>query len=137
VFEAWQLELVAEARRGVLGTIARDGCPQLVPVCYAFDGARFGIAIDEKPKRGTRLARLANIDRDPRVTLLIDRYDDAWLQLAWLRVEGRATVFERGEEQARMLAVLRLRYPQYREMALEERPLILVEPGRVVSWRWS
>ncbi|MEO9255129.1 MAG: pyridoxamine 5'-phosphate oxidase family protein, partial [Tepidiformaceae bacterium] len=60
MFETWQLELIAEARRGVLGTIAADGRPKLVPVCYAFEDGRFGIAIDEKPKRSTNLARLAN-----------------------------------------------------------------------------
>jgi PPOX class probable F420-dependent enzyme len=137
VFEDWQLELIAEARRGVLATIARDGRAQLVPVCYAFEGGRFGIAIDEKPKLGTELARTRNIARDPRVSLLIDRYADDWMQLAWVRIDGSATVFERGAAQPAMLRSLRERYPQYETMALEERPLIVIAPGRVTAWRWK
>ncbi|MEO9255813.1 MAG: TIGR03668 family PPOX class F420-dependent oxidoreductase, partial [Tepidiformaceae bacterium] len=119
------------------GTIAADGRPKLVPVCYAFEDGRFGIAIDEKPKRSTNLARLANIARDPRATLLIDCYADDWTQLAWLRLDCSATVFERGDERPAMLAALRQRYPQYEGMALEARPLIVLEVERVVGWRWG
>lgn len=137
MFETWQLELIAEARRGVLGTIAADGRPHVVPVCYAFEDGRFGIAIDEKPKRSTQLARLANIARDPQATLLIDRYADDWTQLAWLRMDCSATLFERGDEQPGMLAALRGRYSQYEAMALEERPLIVLEVERVAGWRWG
>lgn len=136
-FEAWQLELIAEARRGVLGTVSADGRPHLVPVCYALAEGVFGIAIDEKPKRPGRLARLRNIARDSRVTLLVDRYDDNWRQLAWLRVDGEAAIVERGDERPEMLAALRARYPQYTAMALEGNPLILIVPGHVSAWRWG
>ena len=137
MFEPWQLELIAETRRAVLGTIAADGRPHLVPVCFALVDHTFGIAIDEKPKRPGRLARLRNIDRDPRVTLLIDRYADDWRQLAWLRVDGEATIVQRGGERPELLAALRGSYVQYRAMALEDSPLILVVPDRVSAWRWS
>lgn len=119
-----------------LGTITADGRPRLVPVCYAVSGGTVVIAVDEKPKRGGRLARLRDIERDARVTLLVDRYEDEWTRLAWVRVEGRATVLERGDEHPAALVALRARYPQYREMGLEALPLIVVTPERVVGWRW-
>jgi PPOX class probable F420-dependent enzyme len=137
VFEPWESELIDASRYGILGTVGVDGAPHLVPVCYAFVDGVFAIAIDEKPKLGARLARLRNIEREPRATLLIERYDDDWAQLAWLRVDCSASVVERGLERPDVLAALRARYAQYREMRLEGSALILLEPLRAVSWRWS
>lgn len=137
VFEPWQEELLATCRAGRLATVGDGGLPRLVPVCYARDGATFVIAIDEKPKRGTRLARLRDLERDPRAVLLIDLYDDDWRRLAWVRVEGEGGVVERGADRPQALAALRERYPQYRTMVLEERPLIVITPRRVAAWRWS
>src|SRR3989442_6036788 len=34
-----------------MATADADGHPHIVPVCYAFDGIRFYIPLDEKPKR--------------------------------------------------------------------------------------
>lgn len=136
MFERWQLELLGECRVARLGTIASDGRPRIVPVCYAVVGEAVVIAVDEKPKRGGRLARLRDIARDARVTLLVDRYEDDWARLAWVRIEGRATVLERGDEHPAALQALRARYPQYGSMGLEALPLIVVTPERVVGWQW-
>ncbi len=135
MFEPWQRELMETSRVARLATIARDGSPHVVPVCYAMAGEQFVIAVDEKPKRSTRLARLANIERDPRVSLLVDHYDEDWQALRWIRVDGRATVEERGGERPEAIAALRARYPQYEEMRIEALPLIIVSPERVVEWR--
>ena len=98
MFAAWELELIAEQAVGVLGTLAADGRPQLVPVCFALVDGEVFIAHDEKPKRAGPLARSRNIERDPRATLLVHRYGDEWSQLAWVRVECRAAVLPRGDE---------------------------------------
>ena len=135
--EAWQVRLLEEERTGVLGTIARSGLPQLVPVCYALVGRDLAIAIDEKPKGGGTLARIRNIERDPRATLLVDHYEERWERLAWLRLECGADVLERGEAWGEALDALRRRYPRYRAMALEGLPLIRLRPTRVVGWRWQ
>ena len=70
VFEAWQREFIHELRVARLATVAPSGYPALVPVCYAFVDDRIFIAIDEKPKSTSDLARLRNIVRNPRVSLL-------------------------------------------------------------------
>ena len=137
MFTDWQRGLLDECRVAHLGTIAPGGEPHLVPVCFAFFGERFVIAIDEKPKRGGRLARVANIGRDPRVTLLVDRYAEDWERLAWVRIHGRAAVLQIGAEEPGALAALRERYPRYRGMSLESRPLIVISPQRIVSWQWT
>lgn len=135
MFEPWQMELFDECRVARLATIAPDGSPHLVPVCFALVDTTFVIAVDEKPKRPGRLARLRNIERDPRVTLLVDRYDDDWRTLRWVRVDGHAAVSERGADWPEAVEALRLRYPQYREMAIQTLPMIRVVPRRVSGWR--
>jgi PPOX class probable F420-dependent enzyme len=139
VFERWQETLLASARVARLGTIAQSGEPHLVPVCFAQVDGDFAIAIDEKPKRQDRpLARTRNIERDPRVTLLVDYYEDAdWSKLAWIRINGEASILPRGEAWPAALSELRGRYEQYDGMRLEELPLIRIHPSRVTGWRWT
>ena len=135
--ERWQERLLEEARSGALATIARDGLPQLTPVCYALAEGAVAIAIDEKPKRGGALARVRNVERDPRAALLVDRYEERWERLAWVRLEGAAEALARGDEWPAALAALRRRYPRHRAMELEARPLLRLRPSRVVGWRWE
>ncbi len=133
----WEAEFTDSSRVGHLGTVASAGQPHMVPVCFARLGERFVIPVDEKPKRGGTLARVANIERDPRSSMLWDRYDDDWTRLAWVRADGRAAVLAQGTQLPEGLTALRARYPQYRAMALEQLPLIVFEPLRTVSWRWE
>lgn len=134
--EAWQRELLEGQAVGRLATNGPGGRPHLVPVCYALTAGEVVVAVDEKPKRPGRLARLRNIDRDARATLLVDRYDDAWEDLAWVRLDCDARVVERGGDRPAALAALRARYPRYWPMALEVLPLIVLRPIRVAGWRW-
>lgn len=129
-----QLAFVNNCRVGRLATTSASGEPHVVPVCFAFVDACFWVAIDEKPKRGTHLKRLRNIKENPKVALLFDRWDEDWRRLAYVLVHGTADVLGRGDGMPGVLAALRERYPQYREMRLEERPLIRITPERVVAW---
>jgi PPOX class probable F420-dependent enzyme len=123
-------------RRSVahLATADKSGKPHVVPVCFAYLDGQFYIAIDEKPKRSLRLKRLRNIEENPRVALVFDRYDDDWSRLGWVLVQATATVLVDGLEYERALAALRNRYEQYLSMALEGRPVISVMVERVSSW---
>ena len=133
----WETEFTDSVRIAHLGTIAQGGQPHLIPVCFARVEERFVVAIDGKPKRGGTLARVANIERDPRCTMLWDRYDEDWTRLAWVRADGTATVLASGREFPEGLAALRARYLQYQAMELERLPLIVFSPSRTVSWRWD
>jgi PPOX class probable F420-dependent enzyme len=135
-FEEWERELIAECRVARLATTGADGRPDLVPICYADVDGRLFSPVDEKPKRTVRLGRLRNIERDPRVSLLVDRYEDEWTRLAWVRVEGLATVIGAGAAMPGVLEALRDRYPQYQEMALEALPLVQIAVEAISSWRW-
>ncbi len=104
-------------------------------MCFALSEGAVVTPIDEKPKSGRPLGRLRNIAHDPRVCLLVDRWDEDWRSLAWVRVDGTAEVLSRGLERPAAIAALREKYPQYRSMALEERPLIVIAVERVRAWR--
>ena len=71
----------------------------------------------------------------PRVSLLVDRWDDDWEKLAWLRIEATATLVEPGHpDHGDALIALRARYEPYRTQRLELNPLIRFEPIRTVWW---
>lgn len=129
-------DYVARARIARLGTVNPDGSPHLVPVCFAFDGRAIWSVIDEKPKRlaPNRLQRVRNILRDPRVTLLVDTYDEDWSRLGYVLIFGRGDLMEAGVEHGRAIELLRAKYPQYLAMALDDRPVIRVLPVRAIAW---
>jgi PPOX class probable F420-dependent enzyme len=130
------------ARRAVLATITPDGRPRLVPICFAVDPARpvLYTPLDEKPKSVddvARLARVRDILRDGRVTVLVDRWDEDWTRLAWLRCDGAAFVIEPGAslaDRAGAIVALRDKYAQYGGHELEARPIIRMVIERTASW---
>jgi PPOX class probable F420-dependent enzyme len=134
VHEAEQRRRVTAARVGRLATLAPDGPPRLVPVCFVLDGDTVYSAVDRKPKRTARLQRLADVQARPVATLLVDEYVEDWSRLWWVRLRGRARVLHRGEERERALALLREKYAQY----VAEAPDGAVLALDVEEWRgWS
>jgi PPOX class probable F420-dependent enzyme len=127
-----QLSFIDSCRVAHLATADSDGCPHVVPVCFAYLDGAFWIAIDEKPKTTGRLKRIRNIETNPRVSLVFDRYDEDWFRLAYVLVNGSAEVFDAAP--APVVDALRERYEQYRTMRLEGRPVIKITPERVVAW---
>jgi PPOX class probable F420-dependent enzyme len=116
-----------------LATIRPDGRPHLVPVVFAHVAGALWSPIDGKPKAAGPIARVRNIAREPRVSLLMDQYDDDWRRLWWLRIDGRATLV-RGDDAVE--AALLAKYPQYREVPLytAEPLLIRIEPTDLTTW---
>lgn len=119
------------ARIARLATVTPEGAPHLVPVTFALDGDLVWWAVDAKPKRHRSLRRVSNIADEPRVSLLVDHYEEDWGGLWWVRADGLASVAG-GEDEERGLEALATRYPTYRAEA-PEGPVVRVEIGR---WRW-
>jgi PPOX class probable F420-dependent enzyme len=135
-----QRAFLETARRATLATIDGAGVPRLVPVCFVVDptAAILYSPLDDKPKRTDdplTLARVRDIRARPDVSILVDRWDEDWSRLAWLRCHGRADLLEAADaNHAAMIAALRAKYPQYAGHRLEERPLIRVVIERATSW---
>ncbi|MCV7445527.1 TIGR03668 family PPOX class F420-dependent oxidoreductase [Mycobacterium paraense] len=121
-----------------LATATPDGIPHLVPVVFAVADSRGDpdvvyTAVDAKPKTTRRLRRLANIERNPQVSLLVDHYDDDWAQLWWVRADGVATLHSDGEPLVTGFRLLRAKYPQYQSVSLDG-PVIAVAVRRWSAW---
>jgi PPOX class probable F420-dependent enzyme len=106
----------AAARVAHLATVDADTRPHLVPIVFALAGETLYSVVDAKPKRTTELARLRNVKANPRVSVLVDHYDDVdWNALWWVRADGLGRVLEghsaEADTGARLLA---RRYPQQR-----------------------
>jgi PPOX class probable F420-dependent enzyme len=125
------LARLARARVARMATL-HETAPRLVPVTFAWHRGRAVWAVDDvKAKSGRRLRRLADIAADPRVSLLVDHYEEDWSALWWIELIGTAAEL-RGHEATTALDALAARYPAY----AERRP-----PGPVVGvtptgWRW-
>ena len=116
-----------------MATVRPDGRPHVVPIVFAVDGEVIYTAVDGKPKSTPRLQRLANIAADPRVSIVVDHYDDDWSQLWWVRADGVATVVSDGPECLRGVALLRGKYPQYAQVSVDG-PVIAVAVEKWSSW---
>jgi len=137
MFDAREREYVETARVGRLATADAEGRPHAVPVCFAFAGDRIATSIDEKPKTvpADELRRSRDIRENPRVALVVDHYVEDWTGLGWVQVRGTATHLVPSESgHADAVAALRAKYDQYTDHALEERPVIVIDPGSVRSW---
>jgi PPOX class probable F420-dependent enzyme len=127
--------LFASARVARLATVDAEGLPHVVAITLAVDGDEIVTAVDHKPKRTTRLRRLANIEANPGVSILADHYEDDWSRLWWVRADGVARIVEPGDdEHEHAVAKLAARYPQYEERR-PEGPAIVISVSRWSGWR--
>jgi PPOX class probable F420-dependent enzyme len=123
----------AAARVARLATTTAGGQPHVVPVVFGLADGVIYTAVDGKPKSGNKLRRLANIEANPRVSVLVDHYDEDWSQLWWVRADGCAIIHSGGPEFHRGLAALRAKYRQYQSFSLEG-PVIAITVERWQSW---
>jgi PPOX class probable F420-dependent enzyme len=114
-----------------LATADKTGRPHCVPVCFVLWKDQWLIPLDEKPKQVEvkRLRRVRNVLENPRVTLLIDHYDEDWGKLWFVMIEGSASLVELSAEP---VALLRVKYPPYRNMTLTL--ALSIQPTRLVRW---
>lgn len=130
----WARERFRKARVGRLATITVTGSPHLVPVVFVLLGDIVWTAVDAKPKSTRSLRRLANIESNPHVSMLVDQYEDDWSALWWVRVDGDATVVSVDAEDGRLaLSALAAKYLQYQVQA-PPGPLIRIAVRSWTSW---
>jgi PPOX class probable F420-dependent enzyme len=122
---------VARSRVARLATLDADGRAHVVPIVFALRGDTLYSAVDAKPKRSRTLRRIENARERPDVTVLVDRYDEDWTQLWWVRIRGRARVLDEGDEAAAAIETLTAKYPQYRD----EPPGVPVLAVDIADWR--
>ena len=126
------LEILSEARRGVLVTIDSSNRPHAVPVCFVIRDGEIVTPIDAKPKNRQPLGRRKNIEANPTATFLVDRWSEEWSHLGWVMARGTARV----EPVAPAVEELGARYPQYREVD-PGTEAIVITPDDIAWWLWG
>ena len=67
-------------------------------------------------------------------SIVVDRWDEDWTRLAWVLLEGVATIHEGGEDRGRAATWLMEKYAQYGTRGLDGCPVVQVNVERVVEW---
>jgi PPOX class probable F420-dependent enzyme len=132
-------EFIERARVARLATVDFASKPHLVPVVFVFYANHFFIPLDEKRKtaKPEKLKRIKNIKGNPNVALLIDNYSEDWTRLAFVMIQGKASIIitkTRGNIQVReAYKKLMTKYHQYEMVGIGEM-CIMIAPERVASW---
>jgi PPOX class probable F420-dependent enzyme len=122
-----------EARVARLATVDAEGRPHLVPITFAHDDEKLYFAVDDKPKRRRDLKRLRNIAGNPRVSVLVDHYEDDWARLWWVRLDGVANVLDHDAEAQRAIDLLVRKYVQYAR-ARPQGPVVVIKIEHMTGW---
>jgi PPOX class probable F420-dependent enzyme len=131
-------EFIERARFARLATIDAEFKPHLVPVVFVFNGNHFFIPVDEKRKtaKPEKLKRIRNIQHNPNVALLIDEYSEDWTKLAFVMIQGKASIASKGEGNIQVREAykkLMTKYIQYQKVGVGEM-CIIITPKKVASW---
>jgi PPOX class probable F420-dependent enzyme len=129
----WAGELLATQRVARLAYVDDADRPRVLPVTFAIADDAVWSAIDEKPKRTARPARLRYLERRPEAALVVDGYDDDWSRLAWVQLLGRIDIVPvDGSPEA--IRVLAAKYAPYAERT-PPGPLLRLSVERALFWR--
>jgi len=122
---------------GSIATVRPDGSPHVVPFVFAVSESGDGLVIywcvDDKPKRSREVQRLVNIRAHPAVEIEVNRYDDDWTQLWWVRASGIAREVTSIDERERALAALATKYAPYTAHPPSGR-VVAIQVERVAGW---
>jgi len=130
------LTLIKRAKVARLGTVDQKLYPYVVPIVFVFHENSFFIPLDEKKKtvNSKNLKRVKNIEKNPNVTLLIDRYQNNWKKLFFLMIHGKATVINGNSKlMDKIHKLLISKYPQYKKIGIGN-SCIKIEPTKVRFW---
>jgi len=134
------LTLIKGAKVARLATVDQKSYPYVVPVVFVFHENSFFIPLDYKTKtvNPKNLKRVKNIQKNPNVALLIDKYQNNWKKLFFLMIHGKATVID-GKNRKLMDKVHKLlisKYPQYKKIGIGN-SCITIQPKKVTFWNNS
>jgi len=134
------MTLIKGAKVARLATVDQKSQPYVVPVVFVFHENSFFIPLDEKVKsvNPRKLKRVKNIEKNPNVTLLIDKYQNDWKKLFFLMIHGKATVIDRKNSKLmdKIHKLLISKYPQYKKIGVGN-SCITIKPTKVTFWKNS
>jgi PPOX class probable F420-dependent enzyme len=139
------LDLIRNARIGHLATASSNLQPYLTPVVFVIEQKSIFIPLDDKPKTTTikQLKRVKNITENPRVSFLVDHYEEDWKKLWFVMLIGHATLLYQkekyqttNEELIRIRSMLVEKYTQYTKIGIGKL-YIKISIVKTVYWKFS
>jgi PPOX class probable F420-dependent enzyme len=121
------------ARRGYLGINGAEGATEVLPVCFTWAGETIWIVVDRRPG-SPFLGRRRGIEGGPKVTFMVDRWDEDWDRLQWLVAKGQVTVLDPGPEEDGALSAFESKYPQYLTYPIEEGSIVRLDVEEWTGW---
>jgi PPOX class probable F420-dependent enzyme len=102
---------LVDSRVARVGTIDEQGRVHVVPVIFVLEADTW-YSPSDAGKRPAK--RLRNLSADPRVTILVDGYDEDWSRVWWVRMRGIGRAVDAGAEHERAYRLLREKYSQFK-----------------------
>jgi len=134
------MTLIKGTKVARLATVDQKSHPYVVPVIFVFYENSFFIPLDEKVKtvNARKLKRVKNIEKNPNVTILIDKYQNNWKKLFFLMIHGKATVIDEKNNKLmdKVHKLLISKYPQYKKTGVGN-SCIKINPTKVTFWNNS
>ena len=108
--ERFMLDVLASHNILTLATNREDGWPQATTVGYVNDGLRIYVMTFPEAQK------VANIQRDPRVSLTVDREETDWSKIKALSMAATAEIVTDSEEIQHVSQLMLGKFPQIKEM---------------------
>ena len=117
-------------------TVSHKGHPHIVPICFVLLDQNFYSLLDNKPKnvQPLKLKRVQNIISNPKVTLIVNHYEDDWDKLWHVLIKGNGSVVSNELERMAAIKSLKQKYVQYLHMDVDLNPVIKIRPTNITSW---
>ena len=83
------LKLITSARIGHLTTVSSNLQPYVTPVVFILQQNNIFVPLDDKPKTISvkELKRVKNIEENPKVSFLVDHYEEHWTNLWFVMIK--------------------------------------------------
>ena len=138
------LELITTARVGHLATAASNLQPYLTPVVFITLQNSILIPLDDKPKiiDVNRLRRVRNIEENPKVSFLVDHYDEDWTYLWFVMIIGNAKLIQlnrkterKTKEMTKIRNMFLKKYSQYTKIGIGKTYIkLMIE--KTIYWKY-
>ena len=133
-------EFLARKLVARMATQRHDGWPHVTPIWYVWEGGRFLLSL------GNSRRHLANLRRDPHVTMCVDvdpRVEDPTKTPRSVVCFGLAELVDEGPLVREVTEKMEMRYlgavpPEFEEaLWFEGRTVVVIEPQRWLAWDQS
>ena len=139
------LKLIMSARIGHLTTASSNLQPYVTPVVFIVQQNNIIVPLDDKPKTITvkDLKRVKNIEENPKVSFLVDHYEEDWTNLWFVMIIGCATLVEMSERTEKLRKEFRnlrtkflKKYSQYTKLSIGS-IYIKIKIDKTIYWKYN